>query len=259
MVPIDPKLNVDLYVYDSHPKFRGFGTITPSPALTRKLASVNFNIELFPSFEGLGDSFNELKKDYWTLAQRAKRGELLDKFGSNVSTFFSMLGNGAAYAWSSVVSRDRQLLHVGLRHHLECSPNPESRVTLSRDRKDRFGNPLPRLDWRLNASDIDGWLRCQEALALAFGKSGLGRMRLDFDSSKPLNALNIETSWHHMGATRMHSDPKQGVVDENCRVHGISNLYIAGSSVFPTSGRANPTLTIVALALRLGDHLSRKD
>jgi choline dehydrogenase-like flavoprotein len=60
---------------------------------------------------------------------------------------------------------------------------------------------------------------------------------------------------HHMGTTRMHENPARGVVDADCRVHGISNLWIAGSSVFPTSGCANPTLTLVALALRLGDRL----
>jgi choline dehydrogenase-like flavoprotein len=60
---------------------------------------------------------------------------------------------------------------------------------------------------------------------------------------------------HHMGTTRMHVDPKQGVVDPDCRVHGVGNLFIAGSSVFPTGGYANPTLTIVALAIRLADHL----
>jgi len=53
----------------------------------------------------------------------------------------------------------------------------------------------------------------------------------------------------------MHTDPRQGVVDENCRVHGVSNLFIAGSSVFPTVGYANPVLTLVALALRLADHV----
>jgi choline dehydrogenase-like flavoprotein len=62
---------------------------------------------------------------------------------------------------------------------------------------------------------------------------------------------------HHLGATRMHRDAHQGVVDENCRVHATANLFVAGSSVFPTGGCANPTLTIVALALRLADHLGR--
>lgn len=64
-------------------------------------------------------------------------------------------------------------------------------------------------------------------------------------------------SWHHMGTTRMHQDPKRGVVDADCRVHGIDNLFVAGSSVFTTSGASNPTYTIVALALRLSDHLDR--
>jgi len=61
--------------------------------------------------------------------------------------------------------------------------------------------------------------------------------------------------WHHMGSTRMSTNPREGVVDENCRVHGIPNLYVAGSAVFPTGGVANPTLTLVAMSLRLSDHL----
>jgi choline dehydrogenase-like flavoprotein len=65
----------------------------------------------------------------------------------------------------------------------------------------------------------------------------------------------ISGAWHHMGTTRMHDDPSRGVVDSNCRVHSVSNLYMAGSSVFPTSGHSVPTLTIVALALRLADHV----
>ncbi|HTS45304.1 MAG TPA: GMC family oxidoreductase, partial [Puia sp.] len=61
--------------------------------------------------------------------------------------------------------------------------------------------------------------------------------------------------WHHMGTTKMSDDPKDGVVDKNCKVHGIKNLYVAGSSCFATSGAANPTLTLIALTLRLSDHL----
>ena len=65
----------------------------------------------------------------------------------------------------------------------------------------------------------------------------------------------MHISWHHMGTTRMAASPREGVVDADCRVHGTANLFVAGSSVFPTTGNANPTLTIVALALRLADHL----
>ena len=71
-------------------------------------------------------------------------------------------------------------------------------------------------------------------------------------------APEMEISWHHIGTTRMAASPRDGVVDGNCRVHGTANLYVAGSSVFPTAGNANPTLTIVALALRLGDHLEAR-
>jgi choline dehydrogenase-like flavoprotein len=82
----------------------------------------------------------------------------------------------------------------------------------------------------------------------------LGRVRpaMSNDGSWPEEVLG---GFHHMGTTRMADSPEHGVVDANCRVHGVDNLYIAGSSVFTTSGASNPTLTIVALALRLADHL----
>jgi choline dehydrogenase-like flavoprotein len=93
-----------------------------------------------------------------------------------------------------------------------------------------------------------------------------GRASLIVTSNKPFSAWGeifgdenppslFLGSFHHMGTTRMHESPKQGVVDHNCQVHGVQNLFVAGSSVFPTSGFANPTLTIVALSLRLADHI----
>ena len=89
------------------------------------------------------------------------------------------------------------------------------------------------------------------------GRTGIGRLKLrDWLSiENPRWSNYLGGGWHHMGITRMHTDPKKGVVDENCKVHDLSNLYVAGSSVFPTAGTANPTLTIVALSLRLADHL----
>jgi len=89
------------------------------------------------------------------------------------------------------------------------------------------------------------------------GRTGTGRVQirdwlLSDDRSWP---SFISGGWHHMGTTRMSADPKQGVVDANCKVHGVSNLFITGSSVFPTGGYANPTLTIIALAIRLADRV----
>ena len=80
-------------------------------------------------------------------------------------------------------------------------------------------------------------------------QSGLGQL------SSPDEEIRYTDASHHMGTTRMSATAKHGVVDTDCRVHGLANLYIAGSSVFPSAGHANPTSAIVALALRLADHL----
>jgi choline dehydrogenase-like flavoprotein len=89
------------------------------------------------------------------------------------------------------------------------------------------------------------------------GRSGLGRVFLPQEGDRTW-ADGIFGGNHHMGTTRMHPDPRHGVVDSDCRVHGIENLYVGGSSVFPSAGYSNPTLTIVALGLRLADHLRKE-
>jgi len=105
----------------------------------------------------------------------------------------------------------------------------------------------------LSPIDITSAIRSQEILDSELRRSGLGRLFLEINEETA--SEKIKGGWHHMGTTRMHNDPRKGVVDENCRVHGISNLFIAGPSVFPTSGYANPSLTIVALAVKLSDHI----
>jgi choline dehydrogenase-like flavoprotein len=130
-------------------------------------------------------------------------------------------------------------------------------------RREVFGDPptvvqlgLPRVDlsWRLSEVDRRCIRRSQAIIAGALAETGLGRVRWMLGDD--LRAWRVRGQYHHMGTTRMHTDPKQGVVDAQCRVHGISNLFVAGSSVFPTSSCGTPTLTIVALALRLADHLT---
>ena len=139
----------------------------------------------------------------------------------------------------------------------EQAPNPASRVTIARER-DALGLPRARLDWRLTSLDRRSFRAFYEVLGRELGRAGVGRVRmLDWVTSAddaPWPAT-LGGGWHHMGTTRMHPDPKQGVVDVNCRVHGVGNLFVAGDAVFPTSGSANPTLTLVALSLRLSDHL----
>ncbi len=134
----------------------------------------------------------------------------------------------------------------------EQTPNPDSRVTLL-DEVDRLGLRKTRLDWQLGEADRASIRRSMEVFAAEFGRSGIGRVRIRMDDEAEWPATRGGD--HHIGTTRMASDPGQGVVDADCRVHGVDNLFLAGSSVFATSGFANPTFTITALALRLADHL----
>ena len=137
----------------------------------------------------------------------------------------------------------------------EQAPNRDSRVTLGR-RRDRFGLPVARIDWRLTTGMRKSIRASQEVINAGFQTAGLGHVECMLGDEHP-PAL-FEGNFHHLGATRMHENSKQGVVNANCRVHGVQNLYIAGSSVFPTYGASNPTLTILALALRLADHLKQR-
>jgi choline dehydrogenase-like flavoprotein len=137
----------------------------------------------------------------------------------------------------------------------EPAPNPDSQLRLG-DERDALGQRRVVLDWRIAASDSISVRRTLEVVACELGASGLGRARILFPEDG-FAELDPTGSHHHMGTTRMHRDPNEGVVDANCRVHGISNLFVAGSSVFPTFGTANPTYTLLALAFRLSDHLQR--
>jgi Choline dehydrogenase and related flavoproteins len=139
--------------------------------------------------------------------------------------------------------------------HLEQAPNPDSRVLLS-DRRDRLGLNEVRLDWRLTGLDRHTLARTLEVLDEDLHRRRIGRLR-PMASPAP-HDREPGWIWHHMGTTRMHPDPKRGVVDVDSRMHGIGNLYVAGSSIFPTSGNHTPTLTIIAMTFRLAAHLRRQ-
>jgi choline dehydrogenase-like flavoprotein len=143
---------------------------------------------------------------------------------------------------------------------LEQAPNPNSRITLGRE-KDALGVPKAHLHWELGQLEKDSLRNMCLLLGREFGKTGLGRVRLNDFLTDPENHQFPDYTnggWHHMGTTRMHQDPKRGVVDENCQIHGVQNLFIAGASCFATGGAANPTLTLTALTLRLSDYLKRQ-
>lgn len=143
----------------------------------------------------------------------------------------------------------------------EQSPNPDSRVTLDTT-TDALGMPRIRLDWRLQQLDVHTVSGLVDRLAAEAERTGLGRIDKAAWLAEgawvtdPLVSAHPIGGFHHMGTTRMADDPALGVTDGFGRVHGIANLYVAGSSLFPTGGWANPTLTILALALRSADRIA---
>ncbi len=141
-----------------------------------------------------------------------------------------------------------------LNHMSEQLPNPDSRVMLSNE-KDLFGRNRAQLHWRVQPLDIFTIRRAQEIISEEMQRSGLGCLEIQMKGETP--PPDLHGGWHHMGTTRMHVNASRGVVDENCRIHGMSNVFIAGPSVFPTGGYANPVLTVVALTIRLADHIKK--
>jgi choline dehydrogenase-like flavoprotein len=178
-------------------------------------------------------------------------------------------------AAAAAIRRSHQLVAAGYRHvvlkqkpsenigptylgaQVETKPSPDSRITLA-ERRDALGMPLAIVDWRTGDTEAHTVEVFMRFLAGEFRRAGLGEVDL---SGLPLpsdrKALHeaVMPGHHHLGATRMHPDPAHGVVDSDCQVHGLDNLHVASGSVFPSGGFSNPTLTIIALSLRLADRL----
>jgi len=162
----------------------------------------------------------------------------------------------AARKLPSVVVRPRARV-FSLDYHAEQQPNPSSRVTLGQS-TDRLGMPRLRIDWR--HSELDIRTASETLRLLRADLAAWGHGRLDYDPASIERQILRDGAYggHHIGTARMGDSAASSVVDRDCRVHGTRNLYIAGSAVFPTSSQANPTLSIVALALRLADHIKRE-
>ncbi len=164
----------------------------------------------------------------------------------------SHIGKGG---WSRGLTDDHAYDAFEIIHQVEQPPHWNNRVYLS-DKRDALGCRKIAIDWRWHAEDIATMMRAQDLYAAALSKAGLGTFEIFRPDGLPL-MRSLSTS-HYMGMTRMHADPRRGVVNEHCEVHGVRNLFVASCSVFPTGGFANPTLTIVALALRIGDQIKQR-
>ena len=190
-----------------------------------------------------------------TLAKARQRRPLTGEMAGHLRNVVTGLGDLGVFARNRLHDFDDARGVLVLRVQGEQAPNPDSRVMLG-TRRDRFGQPVARIDWRPAPTDRASIRASQETIDEALRTAGVGRVEFMLGDEHPPTLL--EGNFHHLGTTRMHADPAMGVVDADCRVHGVRNLYVAGSSVFPTYGCSNPTLTVVALALRLADHIKKQ-
>ena len=194
--------------------------------------------------------------DPWDALRR-----ILRRQSNGPSDFFILLRNADFFFRSFkgfFIERNgicRKLHKLNLLCICEQQPDPESRVTLS-GRKDRFGSPLACIDWRISPEEPRTMHRMAELASQQFTRMGFPAPALaEWVKQRdwfPDHFLDVA---HPTGTTRMSDDPAAGVVDRNGQVHGIAGLYVAGSSTFPTAGHCNPTQMIVALAVRLADHI----
>ncbi len=193
--------------------------------------------------------------------RQVKNGNLQEDFTKKLWSVVTDLDSAVEGSYKQMrdLPYDGELKELVLWGRSEQSPNINSRVDLGSD-LDHFGLRKIRVNWQLTEFDKRSVRSGLRTIAEELGRLNLGRMQVaDW-------LMADDTSWaepvwggcHHMGTTRMSDDPKAGVVDRNCRSHSVQNLYVAGSSVFPTTGYVPPTLTIVSLALRLAEHLKQQ-
>ncbi len=200
--------------------------------------------QLFPGRIG----FSTLESNhFYDDKERDHRGAIKIEFGTNKHD--PLIDKFDEGVWGAPLAdhdceRFGTWLSVGA--ETEHQPNKDSRVSLDEDKLDMFGDPIPKIRFALSDVDIATHERALEIVEELLHVRGVKETAIE---------QWLGPGAHHMGTCRMSETPTEGVVDANCRVHGTSNLYCVGSSVFPTSGARQPTLTIAALALRLADHL----
>ncbi len=239
---------LDAFQRSSTGTARAHVTISPEMQRSQTLLDTGF---AFGRPEAFSSGYRALQAIWHSIA----KGHLPEDFADKVWSVATDMDEVA----HDVVTRNEAPQYLNLGVYAEQSPNFDSRVALS-DAKDAFGLPKIEVDWRLSPRDRRSIARATQIVAEELGRLRLGRLKLA-DWLVADDAPWPQPLWggcHHMGTTRMSEDPDVGVVDSDCRVHGVANLYVTGSSVFPTGGYVPPTLTILAMALRLADHLAQR-
>lgn len=263
--------NVGRY-YAEHPKILGskiipFTNTLKSPVMfwKRKISRdgyVRLGIKLSESLQRK----HQLNNDYVEFMYPKTMSDAIaqsERFFNNIGFSRSTIHNFvklAPHVFNLAETFERMMFNLPLKFHdftmithMEQIPEKESRVTLDEER-DELNMQKLKVNLKITKKSKESMKRFHNVLGVILEENGLGRLESDLPSLEE-HWPKLTDSSHHIGTTRMSEDPKKGVVDKNCKVHGIDNLYIAGSSNFPTGGHVNPTFTIVALSLRLAAHL----
>ena len=270
-MPGSDKQDLRFYFPVSHPHDSRQASVRPvitlSPEALKEEKLLNAAMYFYPSYESHPAFASDAVKaalELWEIIKGKNLTELkeiskADAAPGDLWVFCKRIGSRPHHIFQALLRKamvkDSSCSRWRTRFYYECVPSADNRVLLG-DEKDRFGRRQSRLNWHLSDQDLDSAIRFHAYLNSVLQKSGAGELTYFEELSQWRS--NTETGKHPSGTTRIHDNPKLGVVDKNCRVHGLDNLYVAGSSVFPTTGYANPTLTIVALAVRLARHLKHK-
>ncbi|MFO7685976.1 MAG: GMC family oxidoreductase [Desulfobacterales bacterium] len=212
----------------------------------RRCRLPNHCFYLWPSFRrGIDDRFENLRRSLIT-SRKKKLGKM------DIVTLLSH-PNTAYRLLSYILPIDALYQYADLFFVTEQIPNPQSRVSLA-DETDRYGYPVAKINWVLSDPDLDSIARYNDLALRAFSFNG---NQVTFRKQPAQIGPTVTSAAHHLGTARMSASPRDGVVDRDLKVWNVDNLYIGDASVFPTSGNANPALTICALSIRLADHLSQ--
>jgi choline dehydrogenase-like flavoprotein len=236
--------------------------LAPTPEAQRAMGLPNSRTYLVADYFGsMTAAHNEVSELREMIRARRKFGTSWTEIGERLikasPVLSANLPNVVYGLYDSMLNPHKEDRIFHLETVFEPTPYRDSRVKLSGE-KDRIGVPIVQLDWQIAPQDKEHFTRTVAEVAGALQSADLAVLIDPIESAADAWEKEILWCWHHMGTTRMHADPKFGVVDADCKVHGVSNLYVGGGSLFPTVSSDIPTVTIVALALRLSERLRQE-
>lgn len=226
--------------------------LSADTARAERICNTQFSMEQLDDIRTQGDqSLTKLREG---LTKFISSGTWMHDFNKHLGNVICDIDSVATNVAHKITGNKGNTQVWLLKAEVEQTPNPNSRITLIDD-VDNYGLRRINLNWETSEIDRHSLVRSVELMGEELGRLGLGRVQIDMDDNP--NAWSRYDTWgyHHAGTTRMSADPKNGVVDGDCRVHGVGNLHVIGNSVFTTVGTSNPTFTIVALSVRLAGHL----